>query len=232
MRLFLRALAALAFVATGSGAACSILVASEFSGYSLAPDAGDDSAVDTGVCTPPSQAVTNCGQCVAASCQQFVNAVCGNTSEIENLGNCTNDPSPTTGTPSYSCAAFINDAGLGNGVPPPVFNLRQCTFDNCQTGCTECTDFYGFDASTPVASTCASCIASKCKAQFLDGRNGCCNDDTVQQWLTDCFDPNHPRCSSIATAYPFDGGGFYSQCQSAFGSCVYSNCIQGGSCQQ
>jgi hypothetical protein len=222
MHAALRALAALALVALGSGAACSLLVANEFSGYSL--------ATDSGICSLSNPNGTACGTCVSQYCQIALNNHCTEGIVSSGLTQCVADPSPQgTG----SCNQFVGDAAFG--FEDNDFDLRTCVSIHCSDPgtCTACTEV---DAGSTM---CGTCIMSQCGA-ILSGLNGCCGDPDIQNWVSDCTYsmPGHPTtCTTIegnlANTYPNDGGlpssvpADAGGCDNDFANCVYNNCVMG-----
>jgi hypothetical protein len=225
MKRILRALGALVFLGAGSGAACSLLVASEFNGYSLANDSG--------VCTLPPDAATLCASCITQNCASQVTAHCGD-QLFTNLASCAADPSPDS---VYGgCGNFVGDAA--GFTEDNNFAMKQCVAINCSgpQACTQCVDV---DAGR---SLCGQCIMNNC-ANLLSGLTGCCGDNTLQDWISDCtYDLKGDTCANLESAirnnYPNpDGGGALppgsiqpdaGDCVSDFGICVYNNCVGGG----
>jgi hypothetical protein len=236
MQRFLRALGALVFLGVGSGAACSLLVASEFSGYSLAPDGGDDSAVDSGTCSLANPGGFACGACVAQQCQGLVTKHCAESIVMSSLSNCVADPSPGSFS-GGTCSSFVGDAAF---VQEDMdFDLRACVSTNCTSQCTTCVDV---DAGAQdQANVCGQCIHSQCEP-LLSGVTGCCTDQTVQLWIGDCTFYGHQYAcqqldSTIRDNYSQDGGppgqvpNDAGNCEGNFANCVYNKCVLTSQCK-
>jgi hypothetical protein len=197
-------------------AACTLIVDSEFKGYS-------------GTCQIPHAGDNVCGQCATQNCQDQINASCADkgNSLADSLASCFSDPSP--GTYNSGCFTFLDDASVtAHGQAQSQFDLRGCMSGKCYAACTKCTEVqYG-----PTA--CGACIQMYCGA-MLDGVNGCCGSDGVQSGIKECIDPVNGSCTSfeatvrdIRTDSGFGGcedAGYCQQCN--FAQCVYDNCVNG-----
>jgi hypothetical protein len=204
-------------IALSAIAACTLIVDSEFKGYS-------DS------CTLPHSSDNVCGQCVTQNCQDKINANCADNGHSlgTSLSSCMEDPSPSR-YGNDNCSQFLDAAPVpGSNEPASQLNLRLCITQSCSDPCRVCTEI---DLGT---TDCGNCIREQC-GKMLDGVMGCCNEDGVRSGLSQCLDsnPSAAQCDDFTTkadaaALNEDAG----RCTyDAFGACVVSRCVMPGRCK-